>query len=109
LEESIDDRVREFVSLVERKYLTSATEYRPMDLARVTQYFTLDVIVGVAFGKHFGYLKSDSDVYNYIQMTEAAMPLVSIGKHSISIINIFFRVFACALDVLMSISVMSDI
>jgi len=34
--------------------------------------------MSVAFGKHFGHLESDSDVYHYLEMSESFMPVVAI-------------------------------
>ncbi|EAW12175.1 cytochrome P450 [Aspergillus clavatus NRRL 1] len=78
LEGQIDRVVESFVDLIERKYLSTPSDYRTVDLARITQYFTLDVIMSVAFGKNFGHLESDSDVYRYLSMTESFMPVVAI-------------------------------
>lgn len=47
-----------------------------MDFGRKAQYFTLDVISDVAFGKAFGYLESDSDVHEYIKTTEETLPAI---------------------------------
>jgi len=43
---------------------------KPFDFARKTQYLTLDVITHIAFGKAFGYLTTDSDLYEYIKTVE---------------------------------------
>lgn len=55
LEALVDSHVAAFVAFVERKYLSSASEYRPMDFWKVAQYFTLDAIMSVAFGKDYGF------------------------------------------------------
>ncbi|KAJ5602705.1 Cytochrome P450 [Penicillium hordei] len=78
LEGQIDKVVETFIDLIERKYLSTSTDYRPVDLARITQYFTLDVIMSIAFGSNFGHLESDSDVYQYLHMMESFMPMVAI-------------------------------
>lgn len=46
-----------------------------MDLAPKIQYFTLDVISDIAFGKPFGNLEADQDVSSYIQAVQEAVPL----------------------------------
>lgn len=46
------------------------------DFARKAQYLTLDVISDVSFGEAFGFVKSDSDMYDYIATLEAQMPNV---------------------------------
>lgn len=49
-----------------------------MDFAKAAQYFTLDVISDLAFGKPFGFLATDSDVHDYIKMTEESMPVMMV-------------------------------
>lgn len=64
--------------MLERKYISTNSTYVPVDFARVAQYFTLDVISDVAFGKSFGFLTTDSDVHEYIKMTEDSMPIMMV-------------------------------
>ncbi|KAK4671768.1 hypothetical protein QC764_608550 [Podospora pseudoanserina] len=76
LHELIDRQVAGLVSLLETKYLSSKTEFKPVDLARKVQYFTLDVISALAFGKELGYLAADQDLFSYIQTTESTLPIM---------------------------------
>ena len=64
--------------MIETKYLSTDQDYRPMDLARKVQFLTLDIISMLAFGKQFGYVATDSDVYSYIKMTEESMPVMMV-------------------------------
>jgi len=50
-----------------------------MDFGRKVQFFTLDTISSVAFGKPFGYMSTDSDLYGYIENMEKAMQGVLIA------------------------------
>ncbi|KAL0933071.1 cytochrome P450 [Colletotrichum truncatum] len=76
LEFTIDKQINSFVQLIEEKYVSTPTVFRPMDICRKIQYLTLDVITSLAFGYHFGYLERDTDVHHYIQMTEESMPVM---------------------------------
>ena len=76
LHELIDEQVLGFVRLLETKYLSTDTSYRPVDLARKVQYFTLDVISALAFGKKLGYLEADRDAFHYIETTEKTVPFL---------------------------------
>jgi cytochrome P450 len=49
--------------------------YKPVDFARIAQYFALDVISDIAFGQPFGFLDTDSDVHDYIKTQEALLPI----------------------------------
>lgn len=64
------------VHLLESKYLSTDTAYRPFDLASKVQYFTLDVISSLAFGTKLGYLEADCDAFGYIETTEKTVPFL---------------------------------
>ena len=74
LEPSIDRNIMELLSLIRRKYLSSETDFRPMDLAQKAQFFTLDVISDVATGAPMGDVEQDADVYSYLKTTADALP-----------------------------------
>ncbi|KAH6621685.1 cytochrome P450 [Chaetomium sp. MPI-SDFR-AT-0129] len=76
LHQLIDRQVAGLVSLLENKYLSSEGEFKPVDLARKVQYFTLDVISALAFGKELGYLEADKDLHSYIATTESTLPIM---------------------------------
>lgn len=42
-------------------------------------YFTIDVVSELAFGKAFGFLETDSDVYNYIAITQKFIPIMMLA------------------------------
>lgn len=76
MESTIDNQIANLVELIESKYLSNQTEYRPMDLGQKGQFFTLDVISDLAFGHAFGYLEADDDVYDYIKITASFIPVM---------------------------------
>ncbi|KIW13508.1 hypothetical protein PV08_08696 [Exophiala spinifera] len=76
LEGAIDDVIGKLVNLIEKKYLSTKGQYRPMDFGRLAQYLTMDVIGEIAFGKAFGFLEDDEDKFSYISTTESTIPLI---------------------------------
>ena len=76
MEQTIDDNVAALIKLIDSKYISTPTDYKPMDFARKAQYFTLDVISSLAFGKAFGNLEQDDDAHGYIKMLEDAGPTI---------------------------------
>lgn len=40
------------------------------------QYLTLDVISTIAFGRTFGFMDKDGDLFDYIKTTEDSLPLM---------------------------------
>jgi cytochrome P450 len=75
LEEAMDARIEDLCALIERKYLSDATAFRPVDLARICSYFTLEVIHTLAFGTTMGFLERDEDVYGYLRNQKAMLPV----------------------------------
>ena len=77
LESDIDERIRDLISLIERKYIyTDEEPARQMDFALIAQFFALDVITGLAFDEPFGDLIVDEDKFEYIKTVREAMPVV---------------------------------
>lgn len=59
--------------LIDKKYKSVASDLRPLDFARISQYFTLDVLTDIAFNRPLGYLTSDSDPYLYLETLEPSL------------------------------------
>ncbi|KAI1806758.1 cytochrome P450 monooxygenase [Daldinia bambusicola] len=66
LEFAVDSQIAYFIDVVRRKHLSAPhAEARYVDLVTLTRYFTLDVITRLAYGKAFGFLDADEDLYGY--------------------------------------------
>ncbi|KAI8630307.1 cytochrome P450 [Xylariaceae sp. FL1651] len=78
IEDGINLQIQHWADLIRRKYLSTETEFKPMDFARLSNYFTLDVITKVAYGKEFGYIESESDIYDYIKTLQATVPKLAL-------------------------------
>lgn len=76
MEEDVDKQLLNLIDLIERKYLSVDSVVKPFDLARTVQYFTIDVISDLAFGKAFGDLAKDEDVHGYIRALEDSLSVV---------------------------------
>ena len=48
----------------------------PIDLARLSQYFTLDVLSQLAFGEKFGYMDANTDLYDYNKTSANFLPML---------------------------------
>lgn len=62
-------------NLIHRKYTSTTSEQRPVDLARISSFFTLDVIHTVAFGEAMGFLAHDQDVQGYLANQVKMLPV----------------------------------
>ncbi|KAL3426423.1 cytochrome P450 [Phlyctema vagabunda] len=70
LEGTVDRNIQHLVHLIRSKYTSTDTQAKPMDFGRKVQYFTLDIISDLAYREPFGYLATDSDLYDYIAEVE---------------------------------------
>lgn len=76
LEEDLDEQLTNFIRYIRTRYISTGSELKPLDLATAVQYFTLDAVTKIAYGKEFGYLETDSDVYGYIAGAEEQVPVL---------------------------------
>lgn len=73
LEIGIDEELEALVGLIRRKYISVGSVLKPFDIATAAQFFTLDAITRMAYGKAFGYLANEEDVFGYMKATETGM------------------------------------
>ncbi|KAF2734130.1 cytochrome P450 [Polyplosphaeria fusca] len=95
MEGTIETQIAKLVELIQKKYISAAEGYQPMDFAQKAQYFTLDVISALAFGQAFGYMEHDDDPFDYIQITKAYIPFMLVLANVPSLADLlhsrFFR------------------
>jgi hypothetical protein len=77
LEKDVDEQITAFASLIRRKYISKGEILKPLDLAVHIQFFTLDVITSLAYGKAFGYLAKDEDLFDYIKIADQLVSTVA--------------------------------
>lgn len=65
--------------LIKQKYNSVGSAVRPMDFARVIQYFTLDVITSLGLGHPFGFITDGEDVdkFDYVKTQEENFPIMN--------------------------------
>ena len=52
-----------------------------MDIARVSQYFTLDVLTQLAFEEPFGFLTKNEDIFQYIQKVQEFLRILELASN----------------------------
>jgi hypothetical protein len=90
LEKAIDNNIAEIIRLLDSKYLSTTTEFKPVDMALKFQLLTLDIISEIAFGNAFGNLTADEDVSSYIKTMEDMFPLIILLGTWPALAKIFF-------------------
>lgn len=80
LEDGINSVLETLLYVLENKYAT-ATANSPvpplLDLGHISNYFTLDAITRIAFGKEFGYLREEKDHYGFLRSLHDLWPQMS--------------------------------
>ncbi|KAH7627830.1 cytochrome P450 [Sordaria sp. MPI-SDFR-AT-0083] len=75
-ERRVDNNLERWINLIERKYISTDTELRPMELAHKAQYFTIDVMTELNSSEASGYLEQDKDVDGFIEVNDKFVPWV---------------------------------
>ncbi|KEY69824.1 hypothetical protein S7711_08608 [Stachybotrys chartarum IBT 7711] len=77
-EPGVDRHVGMLVDLIRDKYLSTPTEFRPIEFSHTSQYFALDVISYLGFGEAIGFLKNDTDMHHYIEVNDSFFPVLAV-------------------------------
>ena len=67
-----------FINLIRKKYISSESNVRLMDLSEKINFFTMDVIVDLAMGAPFGNLIHDKDMHGYLKIMSDMGPIFSL-------------------------------
>ena len=81
----------QLLALIDHKYLSETGTLRPLDLAQKSQFFALDVISDLSFGKPFGFLTDDEDLYQYIAINDSAVPVMNMLQAMPWMTNVVYR------------------
>ncbi|KAL7956776.1 cytochrome P450 [Trichoderma compactum] len=87
-EPAIDRQLLSFISLLEREYISSGPDVRPVDMAEKTQFFALDAIGDISLGRPYGYLETDQDLYQYNEINTTSLPVMNIVSVMPSLANL---------------------
>ena len=78
MEPSIDRNILKLLDLIRRKYVSTVSGFKPMDLAKKAHFFTLDTITDIATGAPIGDLEQDADVHDYLKISCNALSIRSV-------------------------------
>lgn len=78
LEVGVDSQLENLVHFLRERY---AKPGRPVDLARFVQYFTLDSISRIAYGREFGHMEKEADVMALMATFNDGIPILQLLGH----------------------------
>ncbi|GAP93433.2 putative cytochrome p450 [Rosellinia necatrix] len=80
LESGVDEQVMALIDNI-RQNLSDNDGNNPsalLDMAPLMSYFTMDVVTKVAFGREYGYLKANEDLYSFLGEVQQNWPKASL-------------------------------
>lgn len=79
VEAGLNEQLHALIAVLGRNYIAcSEHSSQPLlDLGPISVYFTLDVITRLAFGREFGYLKDETDHFNFLGSLKNLWPIMS--------------------------------
>lgn len=93
LEPDVDNRIIDLLTLIRTQYGDGMT----VDFASIARYFTLDVLSTVAFGRPFGFMAANDDLWDYNKTTSGFMLVLNLVANHASVRWLFYSHAAQAL------------
>lgn len=69
-EVGVDGQIMHLMDVLRERFLTKGEEIKPFDFAHFIRYFTLDTITKIGYGKAFGFMDAEGDLYGYTEEIE---------------------------------------
>ncbi|XXG94339.1 hypothetical protein Hte_000593 [Hypoxylon texense] len=91
VEACVDRQVARLIDLIQRKYISTSSEYRPLDLTAVTFFFAMDTVGDLSYGKPFGCLDEGTDVHGFVKWNEDFFSTAIVIANFHWLTKIFFR------------------
>ena len=61
---------------VDEHYVSSDRVTKEVDISRTIQFLTMDVITHLLFGEPFGYVRTQSDIHDFLNIVQERLPVV---------------------------------
>jgi hypothetical protein len=70
-EAKITAQTQRLTNLIDAKYVSTDSEYRPVEFASLAHFHSMDVIGDITFGKPFGFLDEGIDIFGYLEWNDS--------------------------------------
>ncbi|KAI1401216.1 pisatin demethylase [Hypoxylon fuscum] len=91
VEACVDRQCARLVDLIERKFVSTSSEYRPLDLTAATFFFAMDCVGDLSYGRPFGCLDEGNDVHKFSKWNEDFFSIAIVISNFHWLTKIFFR------------------
>lgn len=91
VEACVDRQCARLVDLIERKFISTSSEYRPLDLTAATFFFAMDCVGDLSYGRPFGCLDEGEDVHKFVKWNEDFFSTAIVIANFHWLTKIFFK------------------
>ncbi|KAI8962332.1 pisatin demethylase [Daldinia sp. FL1419] len=91
VEACVDRQCSRLTDLIERKFVSTSNDYRPLDLTAATYFFAMDCVGDLSYGRPFGCLDEGEDVYQFSKWNEDFFSTAIVISNFHWLTKIFFK------------------
>lgn len=78
MEKRVEAKIVHLKDVLRQRYLSNGDQVNSVDLARLSYYFTLDVITDLSYSESFGFLDAEGDLYNYTKSLDSLLKITGL-------------------------------
>ncbi|KAG8157564.1 hypothetical protein KVR01_012606 [Diaporthe batatas] len=78
MERRVEAKIMHMKDVIRQRYVCEGDQAKSVDLARLSYYFTLDIITDLAYGESFGFLDAEGDLYNYTKSLDQLLNVTGV-------------------------------
>ncbi|KAI0845522.1 pisatin demethylase [Daldinia vernicosa] len=91
VEACVDRQCARLVDLIERKFISTSSEYRPLNLTAASIFFAMDCVGDLSYGRPFGCLDEGTDVHKFVKWNEDFFSTAIVISNFHWLTKIFFK------------------
>ncbi|KAI0834132.1 cytochrome P450 [Hypoxylon sp. FL0890] len=91
VEACVDRQSARLIDLIERKFISTSSQFRPLDLTAVSFFFAMDCVGDLSYGRPFGCLDQGEDVHKFVKWNEDFFNIAIVVSNFHWLTRIFFR------------------
>ncbi|KAI0120338.1 cytochrome P450 [Hypoxylon sp. NC0597] len=91
VEACVDRQCARLIDLIERKFISTSRQYRPLDLTAISFFFAMDCVGDLSYGRPFGCLDQGEDVHKFVKWNEDFFSIAIVVSNFHWLTKIFFR------------------
>ncbi|OTA69127.1 cytochrome P450 [Hypoxylon sp. EC38] len=91
VEACVNRQCARLIDLIERKFISTSSQYRPLDLTAASFFFAMDCVGDLSYGRPFGCLDQGEDVHKFVKWNEDFFSIAIVISNFHWLTKIFFR------------------